>query len=186
MMFSCEEQVSMVDQQLPENAEVEEERVRQSEYVNMNVVDLQEMLQRLGCDVVSGLVTADGTPLSASCLPPEIVDALLQYLTKQEEEIQQLNARAHLLDVQRTRDTDRAEALMEKTERLKNTVAAMSAKSSADMRDFHTHLQQNANAAKQRQRELVDLTRKREKLELEVKRTQMEADRLRKIAKRVK
>ncbi|KPA82378.1 hypothetical protein ABB37_03458 [Leptomonas pyrrhocoris] len=186
MMFSQEEQVSAVDQQRPEDADIEEDRVRQSEYVNMNVVELHKILRRFDADGVHGPVTADGTPLPAACLPPETVDALLSYLTLQEEDIQQLYARARLLDEQRTRDTDRAEVLTEKTEKLKNAVAAMSAKSSADMREFHNHLQQSASEAKQRQRELVDLTRKREKLELEVKRTQMEADRLRKIAKRVK
>jgi small-conductance mechanosensitive channel len=185
-MFLQDEQLSVVDQQLPEDADIEEERVRQSEYINMNVVVLHEMLRKLDCDGASGPIAADGTQLTAASLPPEIVDALLHYLTQQEEEVQQLHARARLCEEQRIRDTDRAGALGEKIEKLKNTVAAMSAKSSADMREFHLHLQQNANAAKQRQRELVDLTRKREKLELEVKRTQMEAERLRKIAKRVK
>lgn len=185
-MLREEEQVSMVDQQTPENVEIEDERVRQSEYVNMNVVALHEMLRQLGCDGVDGPVAADGSPLTAACLPPEIVDALLHYLVQQEAEVQRLSTQARLAEEQRTRDADRTEMLNEKMEKLKNAVAAMSAKSSADMRDFRAHVQQNANAAKQRQRELIDLTRKREKLELEVKRVQMETERMRKIAKRVK
>lgn len=176
----------MVDHETPEYADIEEERVRQSECVNMNVVALHEMLHHIGCDAAHGLVSADGAPLSAACLPPEMVDALLHYLMQHEEEVQQIVARGRLLDEQRTRDSDRAEALYDKTEKLRNAVAAMSAKSSADMRDYRTHVQQSASAAKQRQRDLIDLTRKREKVELEVKRTQMETDRLRKIAKRVK
>lgn len=176
----------MVDQEVPEYADIEDERVRQSECVNMNVIVLHEMLKRLDCEGPYGPVAADGTPLTAACLPPEVVDALVHYLAKQEDDVQHFHARARLVEEQRTRDADRAEALADKTEKLRNVVAGMSAKSSADMREFRTHMQQNANAAKQRQRELVDLTRKREKLELEVKRTQMEADRLRKIAKRVK
>ncbi|KAL7696094.1 hypothetical protein NQL31_005922 [Lotmaria passim] len=185
-MLSQEEQASMVDQQRPEVAEIEEDRVRQSEYVNMNVVALHEMLKKLDCEGVNGPVSSDGTLLTMACLPPEIVDALLHYLTQQEEEVRQLDARARLLEEQRIRDAERTEVVEEKTEKLKNTIAALSAKSSADMRDFRAHLQQNANAAKQRQLELLDLTRKREKLELEVRRTQMEVDRLRKISKRVK
>ncbi|GET92363.1 hypothetical protein, conserved [Leishmania tarentolae] len=191
-MHSEAERGSKVDRPLPEYADAEEDdRVRQSECVNMNVVALQEMLRQLGCADDSGgrgAHNASGafTSLSASCLPPEIVDALLHYLVRLQEELRQLGARAQLLDEQRERDTQKAELLHERTERLKNAVAGMSAKSSAEMKEFREYLQQNASANKQSQRELVDLTRKREKLELEVKRTRMEMDRLRKIAKHVR
>lgn len=177
------EQVSLLDQQFPECADLEEDRVRQSECVNMNVVALHESLRRLGYGDLAGGGVAT---MSAARLPPEMVDALWRYLARQEEDIVQLNARAQLLDEQRARDTERAEVLHERTEKVKNAVASMSAKSSADMKEFREHMQQNANAAKQRQRELVDLTRKREKLEHELKRAHMQADRLRKIAKRVR
>ncbi|KAG5468342.1 hypothetical protein LSCM1_02322 [Leishmania martiniquensis] len=191
-MYQEVEQVSLVDQQHPECADVEEdERVRQSECVNMNILALNEMLQQLGSGGArSGHSAQFGgdalTSMSASCLPPEIVDALLHYLTKEEEGIQQLAAGAQLLEQQRVRDTEKVELLRERTEKLKNAVACMSAKSSADMKEFRDYVQQNASANRQRQRELVDLTRKREKLELEVKRARMEVDRLRKISKRVR
>ncbi|KAG5467938.1 hypothetical protein GH5_02013 [Leishmania sp. Ghana 2012 LV757] len=191
-MYSEVEQVSLVDQQFPECADVEEdERVRQSECINMNLVALNEMLRQLDCagdkDGHGADCSRDAfTSMSASCLPPEIVDSLLHYLLKEQEGVQQLAARAELLEKQRMRDTEKAELLRERTEKLKNAVACMSARSSADMKEFRDYMQQNASANKQRQRELVDLTRKREKLELEVKRARMEVDRLRKIAKRVR
>ncbi|CAC9539970.1 NuSAP4 / Nucleus and spindle associated protein 4 [Leishmania donovani] len=182
-MHSEVERLSLVDQQFPEGADVEEDhRVRHSECVSMNVVSLHDMLRQLGCAGESSGFTS----FSASCLPPEMVDALLHYLVRLQEDVRQLDARAQLLDEQRARDTRKAELLNERTERLKDAVANMSAKSSAEMKEFRDYLQQNASANKQRQRELVDLTRKREKLELEVKRTRMEMDRLRKIAKRVR
>ncbi|KAG5494028.1 hypothetical protein JKF63_01861 [Porcisia hertigi] len=186
------EDVSLVDQRFPECADVDEgHRVRQSECVNMNVVALHEMLQGLGCASDSDVrgppqLKRDFTCASASCLPPEIVDALLHYLRREKEDVEQLDARVKLLDEQRARDTDKINLLRDRTEKLKNTVSSMSAKSSADMREFRDQMQQNASLNKQRHRELVDLTRKRERLEFEVKRTQMEVDRLRKIAKRVR
>ncbi|CBZ30406.1 conserved hypothetical protein [Leishmania mexicana MHOM/GT/2001/U1103] len=191
-MYSEVEPVSLVDQQFPDGTNDEEDdRVRHSECVNMNVVALHDMLRHLGCAGDcggQGAQSASGgfTSSSASCLPPEMVDALLHYLVRLQEDVRQLDARAQLLDEQRARDTKKAELLNERTERLKDAVASMSAKSSAEMKEFRDYLQQHASASKQRQRELVDLTRKREKLELEVKRTRMEMDRLRKIAKRVR
>ncbi|AIN97763.1 hypothetical protein LPMP_202670 [Leishmania panamensis] len=191
-MSSEVEQLSLVDQQAPECANVEEDdRVRHSECVNTKEVALHELLRQLGCAGDSNGRVADNpsgtfTSPSASCLPPEILDALLHYLVGQQEDIQQLTARAQLLDEQHARDAEKMELLNERTERLKKTVATMSAKSSADVKEFREYLEQNACANKQRQRELVDLSRKREKLELEVKRARMEVDRLRKISKRVR
>ncbi|KAK7196290.1 hypothetical protein NESM_000565100 [Novymonas esmeraldas] len=189
-MYSEVEQVSLVDQRSPECADMEEDdRVRQSECVNMNVVALHEVLRQM--DAVDDRDRRVGHrghtgAASAACLPPEIVDALLLYLVKGQEETEQLAARAQLMDAQRLRDTEKAELLLERIEKVKNAVSSLSARCSADMKAFREHMQQNANVSKQRQRELVDLTRKRERLELEVRRTQMEAERLRKIAKHVR
>lgn len=183
------EQGFSVDHTIGEYAEMEEDaRARHSECMSLSVIHLHEKLAQLqfGRNASASLVEPDGAALTVACLPPEVVDMVLLYVTQAEAEIKQAESSAEELDAQTAATQGKTESLKEKIERLKSSVAAMSAKSSAEMNSFREVLRQNADASKQRQRDQIDLVRKREKLESELKRTEIEIERLRKISKRVK
>lgn len=173
-----------IERDFPECADLEEMRVRQSEFVNMNVVHLMERLESL--QVGEAFLRDGDTAHLLASLPPEITEALLQSLADYEEEIKACAEAVQRAEAQRVVDLEKAEALAEKTARVRSSVDFLSEKNSADLMDFRRQLTSDAEAAKGRQRELADLVRKREKTDFDLRRVQMEIERLKRMSKRVK
>lgn len=173
-----------LERDAPECAEIEDIRVRHSEYVNMNAVNLQNKLREIpGLNAFS---LPDGTPLSATSLPPEVIEALLRYIEAEEAETAEFQKSEAAYTAQREHDEARIAVLGEKIERVKSEVVYLSERSSADFQEFRNAMRQSEAAAKERTRFLADITRKREKAEMDARRLDIEMERLRSIGKRAR
>ncbi|CCW66496.1 unnamed protein product [Phytomonas sp. Hart1] len=163
-----------------ECAEFEETRVRRSECLNPNVIDLQQRLDVLNPDPLNDITSA------ISNLPPELVVAIQKYVDDFECETAEMKGQIEKLKSKRTQDEARTCTITVKIDRLKGDIAFLSEKSSADALAFQNKMKLSCESVKERNRELAEIRRKREKAEMEIRRTEMEIERLRKISKRVR
>lgn len=176
-----------IEPDFPEFEDMEEDRVRQSEYVNMNVVHLHARLQELNLDSIHAVGLEDGAPrASPADLPTEVASALLDFLDQYAVEMQEAAQQIEGYESDHKKCERRCAQMEELVERLKGKVAYLSEKSSAEFERTRAEAKQEANVCKEIRRALVDTTRKREKLDMDIRRTEMEIDRLRKMTNKIK
>lgn len=171
-----------VERDCVECAELEDTRVRQSEAVNMQAVLLHERLEALLGSYHTG---AAGSSVIGT-LPTEVLEALSQLLEGYEEEMAEMRSAAHLYESEQARSVAKVASLAGKAEKMRSESSYLSERNSANLKGFREQLKVSSDLAKERNRDLAGLNRKREKAEMDIKRSDMEIERLRKISKRSK
>lgn len=162
-----------------EVADIEEPRARQSELVNLQAVQLYHKL----VDFLGPQLASPGSLATVTSLPPAIVEALEEYLEQFKAEMEEMQVSAAKLKEEKERSLAKAKAYSEKAERVRCETTYFSEKYSASLKSFREQLKQSGEMAKERNRELAAINRKREKAEMDIKRTDMELQRLRKVFK---
>ncbi|EPY29529.1 hypothetical protein STCU_04492 [Strigomonas culicis] len=103
-----------------------------------------------------------------------------------EVEYKDTEERIAYLQEQQVSNAEKIEKLQERIEKTCCQAKFISSKNSAALHEFRNKMQDNAAASKERNRAICDLTRKRERIENEMKRNELEMQRLRKIRKTAK
>lgn len=185
----------------------EDERVRHSESVNINAIRLIERLKEEGLNAPDEVTLTRGKNSALRQgsnfatdrgrndderlnfvldLPAEVIDALSRHAQDAIAEEAETNDRVRMLQAQYERDTEQAEQIAEKIDRVRSDIMYMSEKSSADLQVFRSHLQQSGQWVKEHTRVMADLSRHQDKTEFELRRVQMEVARLQKMTRRIR
>lgn len=169
-------------------ADLEEFRVRQSEcVVDTAAMEVEAKLAALGLlpttPADGGLVSPSYSSSCLSAMPPTVVSALLTFLNEHEREMRARQSACAQLERQREQDEGRLEEVKDSVNKVNDDIAFLSRKSGSEFEAFREHLKRHSESTRFVAREIADATRKREKAEMDARRTQMEIDRLLRISK---